>query len=234
MFRSSVNIIGVQKLPLAGLALVAFCCAFAVALLFYHPLPSPSVVGERVENVTTCIDQYAQKDPQGDRAMPALWDAYNFCHSVVATEFLTKEQIVRNAAFADQRYENLVLLCMVVAITVSGVALAGLQLLGSYRLAQVGRATFGGGGEATISANSVAVRSSVVGVVILAISFAFFLVFVLYVYTIQEVGGTAANNIAAQPAHQIWSGAIQPLPQKPIASPPAADAPQSRRELSRP
>ncbi len=108
---------------------------------------------------------------------------------------------------------------MVVVITFSGVVLAGLQLLGSYRLAKLGRAAFGDGGEATITASSVAVKSSVVGVVILAISFAFFLVFVLDVYTIREIGAPSVAGINAPPGHQIASGPLQPLKQ-PSISPP--------------
>ncbi len=212
MFESSIRGLGARKLSVAGLALVAVCCACVIALLLYWQTSATPAVGERIEDVTACIDRYAPKNPQGGTAMPALWDAYNFCHSVVATEFLTREQIIRNAGFADQRYENCVLLLMVVAITISGVVLAGLQLLGSYRLAKNGHGEFGGGGEASVSVHSVAVKSSVVGVLILAISFAFFLVFVVDVYTIRDVGGTASSAPAGPPAHQLSSGPTQPYP----------------------
>ncbi len=224
MFDVSVSRLGVRKLPVAGLALVAVCLACAVALLLYWQASTAAAPGERVENVVACIDHYAPKDPQGAPALPALQETYAFCHSVIATEFLTKEQIVRNAGFADQRYENCVLLIMVVGITISGVVLAGLQLLGSYRLAKDGHGEFGGGGEASASVSSVAVKSSVVGVVILAISFAFFLVFVMDVYTIRDVSGSApaapAAPPAAPPAHQVWSGSMQPLPRTPSATLP--------------
>jgi hypothetical protein len=220
MFDSSISRLGVQRLSWAGLALVAACCACAVALLVYWQIPVAPVTGERVENVVTCIDRYAPKDPQSGTALAALRETYEFCHSVIATEFLTKEQIFRNAAIADQRYQNCVLLLMVVVITISGVVLAGLQLLGSYRLSKDGYGEFGAGGEASASVKGVAVKSSVVGVVILAISFAFFLVFVNNVYPIREIGGPAPAAPAAPPAHQVWPGPMQPLPKAPSATPP--------------
>ncbi|HJS88044.1 MAG TPA: hypothetical protein VJ779_21540 [Acetobacteraceae bacterium] len=216
-----ISRLGARNLSWAALAGLAAGIACAIVLLLYWQAPAAPAAGERVEDITTCIDHYAQKDPQGAAAMPALREAYDFCSKVVATEFLTKEQIIRNAGFADQRYENCVLLIMVVTITISGVVLAGLQLLGSYRLAKDGRAEFGGSGEASVSVHSVAVKSSVVGVVILAISFAFFLVFVVDVYTIRDVGGPApAAPAAPPPAHQIWNGPMQPLPKTPSATPP--------------
>lgn len=206
------------------LATLAIGAACAAALLFYWQASAPPAAAERVENVVACIDHYAPKDPQGEAALAALQQTYAFCHGVIATEFLTKQQIVRNASFADQRYENCVLLIMVVAITLSGVGLAFLQLRYSYRLAKSGRGEFGGGGgEASVSMHSVAVKSSVVGVVILAISFAFFLVYVIYVYTIREIReptALAPAPDAPPPAHQIWSGPMQPLPKNPSAAPP--------------
>src|ERR1043166_2740049 len=87
---------------------------------------------------------------------------------------------------------------MVVSITISGVILAGLQILASYKLASAGKVAFEQAGEVTMDTHSMAVKSSVVGVVLRAISFAFFLVFVLYVYTFTPISnsGTASSASA--------------------------------------
>jgi len=135
---------------------------------------------------------------------------YQMCYNILATDGIAKEQSIRNDNYIFQRTENTVLMYMVVTITVSGVILAGLQLLGSYKLALAGKPqlTEGGqpaeggqfavGGQLNLSMHNIALKSSVVGVIILGISFAFFLVFVLYVYTLKDAsnGREAAASAA--------------------------------------
>jgi hypothetical protein len=91
--------------------------------------------------------------------------------------------IIRRDNYVFQRHENIILLIMVVSITLSGVFLAGLQLLAAYKLALLGKAEFASASE--LRENS-SFKSSVVGLVILTISFAFFLVFVVDVYTLKD------------------------------------------------
>jgi hypothetical protein len=116
------------------------------------------------------------------------------------SEITVEEQAVSRDTYIFQRSENVALMVMVIVITVSGVALAGVQLITSYRLALLGRD--GAAGEPTASElrydhGSVVVKSSVVGVLILAISFAFFMVFVIYVYTIREAGSPVTGIASA-------------------------------------
>jgi hypothetical protein len=75
---------------------------------------------------------------------------------------------------------------MVVGITISGVLLAALQLLGSYKLAIIGRGDFSGNTEVSYSRDSIVFKSSIVGIAILALSFAFFAMFSLYLYPVIE------------------------------------------------
>jgi sterol desaturase/sphingolipid hydroxylase (fatty acid hydroxylase superfamily) len=99
--------------------------------------------------------------------------------------------------YANQLHQNSVIMWMVVAITLSGVILAGIQLWATYRLAQAGKGTIADGGEVMIEQNRLVVRSSVVGVVILALSFAFFAVYVLFVYRITDMPGI--QTVAPRP-----------------------------------
>jgi hypothetical protein len=92
---------------------------------------------------------------------------------------------------------------MVVLITISGVALAGLQLAASYRLAVIRGTEFATASELVLNkSGDLVLKSSVTGLFILIISFAFFLVFVLYVYDIKErrieSGSPAASDSQAQ------------------------------------
>ena len=113
------------------------------------------------------------------------------CYEQTRGEGVLSELDIRRAAFIDQGYQGKVVLWMVVAITLSGVALAGLQLVMGYRLVQAGYRSETGDSEVTLEQGKIAVRSSVTGLLILTVSFAFFLVYVLWIYTIKEtsVGG---------------------------------------------
>src|SRR4051812_14420660 len=75
--------------------------------------------------------------------LDALTQLDTFCYNMLAKQLRIEEQIDRDETFELQKFENIVLLWMVVAITLAGVGLAGLQLLGSYQLAKAaGQASF--------------------------------------------------------------------------------------------
>jgi hypothetical protein len=192
-------------------ALVGFLAVVVVALWAIYGIwirnadLRPVTQTTEAAGVNSCMDRYTAA-PADDKAaqINLLWSVYYLCDAMTSRKLLYEEQVIRNENFVFQRYENTIIMLMVVSITISGVILAGLQLFASYKLASVGKATFADAGEVTIDSHSLAVKSSVVGVIILAISFAFFLVFVLYVYTFTPVSnsGAAASSSAPQAAPQ--------------------------------
>ena len=93
---------------------------------------------------------------------------------------------VNRDKYIEQNYEDRILLWMVVAITISGVLLAGLQLFASFKLASEGKAEFARDSDITIEKDRLSLRSSVTGLLILIISLAFFIVYVKYVYKIDD------------------------------------------------
>jgi hypothetical protein len=110
------------------------------------------------------------------------------CYDHVHWRGLLNDFSVRRSKVIQQNSEDIILLWMVVAITISGVILAGLQLLGSYRLASVGKGDFAQSGEMSFeSRGNISLKTSVTGLLILTSSFAFFLVYVIWVYPIQGV-----------------------------------------------
>jgi hypothetical protein len=141
--------------------------------------------------ISTCIEKYKplvydQANPQ-NASITQFLGVHTFCYSTILSQLKIDQEKILRDNYLFQRNENVVLLYMVVLITLSGVALAGLQLLASYELAKVGRGELAGGGEINYSAQQgVSFKSSVVGLMILALSFAFFLVFILYVYSFQD------------------------------------------------
>jgi hypothetical protein len=169
---------------------VYFATALIVALLAYLIVTLPAARDRSVSGddkvISHCIDTYRA----GTSAPPADVEALNklndFCFNSTRSQLLVDEENIRKDNFVFQRYENMILLFVVVSLTLSGVILAGLQLLASYKLAVVGRGELAGGAEVSYSKDAVSFKSSVVGLAILFISFAFFMVFVLEVYTLKE------------------------------------------------
>jgi len=94
---------------------------------------------------------------------------------------------VRREKFTRQELDERVTLALVVGITISGVAMAALQLFMSYKLAQSGHADLAKDIELSIQKDRIAFKSSVIGLAILVISLAFFVVYVKWIYSIQEV-----------------------------------------------
>jgi hypothetical protein len=139
----------------------------------------------------------------------------DFCYNQVRGEDLLGDFHVRKLNFIQQEYDSRILLWMVVAITISGVVLAALQLLAGYRLASVAGVDFasgqGGevkagvdfasaqGGEVKFDPKSVSLKSSVTGLLILIISFAFFIVYVKWVYPIQTRMDPEADPSVGRP-----------------------------------
>lgn len=125
-----------------------------------------------------------------------LNDVANFCYGRVRGEDLLGDFNIRRTNYLRQQYQGKVFLWMVVTITLSGVFLAGVQLLAAYHLAVSDRGSFDQGGEVTIEQKRLSLKSSVTGLLILTVSFAFFLVFVVWVYPLTP------SNIRLEDADQ--------------------------------
>jgi heme/copper-type cytochrome/quinol oxidase subunit 2 len=152
-----------------------------------------------------CLARYRQGvDPSA--WIDSLDRLRSVCENILAGQYRLETLETGQRIYAHQIFQTTVIMWMVVTITLSGVLLAGLQLWASYRLALAGQGALADGGEATIHQNRLVVRSSVVGVIILALSFAFFTVYVLYVYRISDLPGveTVAPPIrAVQDAQEV-------------------------------
>lgn len=139
----------------------------------------------------------------------------NNCSLRIAQQNFATDALLRRVKLVQQIGDGRVMLWMVVVITLSGVVLAGVQLLASYRLATIGRESLNQSMEFTVEKDKVALKSSVTGLFILLISFAFFLVFVQQIYTVTYVdpdatgkmsGGLGAPPVAAGDALGVLPG----------------------------
>lgn len=138
-------------------------------------------------------------DPSARVAL--LGDISDYCHDDILHADHLGESNIRRGLYIHQRYENNVILVMVVTITLAGVALAGLQLLTSYNLAATGHAVGDGPTELAIEQGKLSIKSSVTGLIVLAISLAFFVIYVLEVYAIKpDVAEAKSPVVRAAPA----------------------------------
>ncbi len=86
------------------------------------------------------------------------------CYTEIDEQDTLSEAGIRRLAFLNQQHALLVLMWMVIAVTLSGVGLACLQLLASYQLALQGRATLEQRSELSLEASKLSTTSSVSGV----------------------------------------------------------------------
>jgi hypothetical protein len=109
------------------------------------------------------------------------------CYQTIAREDILVDFQIRKGAYRQALVTTSILTWLVVAITLSGIVLAGLQLMAGYKLASLGKEEFGGqGADLGIEPSKISIKSSVTGLAMLAISLAFFMVFVTNFYKIRE------------------------------------------------
>jgi hypothetical protein len=207
-----------------AIGLVALVVIFIAMYLYARNsnLPLPEVL-------SSCIARVGDLAKTNYGNYDAVTQAINICNNSSGYQLLLDEEIIRVDNLVFQRQENGVLLIMVVAITLSGVILAGLQLLASYKLAVLGKGDLSGGGEVVYGKDNVSFKSSVVGLVILAVSFGFFLVFVLDVYVLKPEDGTSREGQGRQvstfvPNHSEIKAPTAPVPTSGEAQSPASKA----------
>ncbi|UEM05739.1 hypothetical protein JL101_009985 [Skermanella rosea] len=137
-------------------------------------------------SMNSCMSNYMKLAGYQTMSKDIIYEFSNLCISVVFNESALNDYKIRKTKFERQYYAEGVTLWMVVSITISGVMLAALQLMASYRLALNGKDSFSQDSNIALEQGKVSLKSSITGLFILIISFAFFLVYVLYIYTISD------------------------------------------------
>jgi hypothetical protein len=145
------------------------------------PAPAPPSISQCTSDTAAAL--HPNQPPTPDM----LRHAREHCYSLIHAHGLLKDFALRELNFIQQYRANGVLMWMVVAVTLSGVLLAGLQLMASYELARTNRRSPVGNSEFLLKRDRVVLKSSITGLFILVMSFGFFLVFILYVYRFEHV-----------------------------------------------
>jgi hypothetical protein len=135
------------------------------------------------------------------------------CYSMIHSQGVLNDFSIRKLNYVQQYQANGILLWMVVFITVAGVLIAGVQIAASYQLASKNKASIVQRDEITVKLDQIVLKSSVAGISILLLSFAFFLVFVRYVYQFEDRRPGEPNFRLTEPA--LPPGGLGPPPRSP-------------------
>jgi len=146
-----------------------------------------------------CIrDTVASLDLKQAPTTEVLGQVRGHCYSLIQSQGLLRDYAVREVNFIQQYRANAVLMWMVVAVTLAGVALAAVQLMASFQLASAKKTPIADQ-QLIVKRDQIVLKSSVTGLFILLISFAFFLTYVIYVFPFQTPNDQSPRNAAGGP-----------------------------------
>ncbi len=207
---------GLRVTP-ARVAALGVLAILAVALTAYGYVQAVTTFRDSesyAQRMLDC-DARAQKavtlpaDPQ--QRMVLLNTISDYCFNDILNADHLGESNIRRGMFIHQRYENNVILFMVVAITLAGVALAGLQLLTSYNLAATGHGAGDGPTELSLEQGRLSIKSSVTGLIVLGVSLAFFVIYVAQVYAIKPTESGDRTQAAAPTPESAATTSLPPM-----------------------
>jgi len=148
------------------------------------------------EIIKECVTDTLPKFETGDVIISTYSDILSYCYSQSFYQSAIDMETVRKNIYERQIFQNEVMLWMVVAITLSGVLLAGIQLAISYKLSLTGRDDQSSISEFTIEKDKLAVKSSITGLLILAFSFSFFFIYVFFVFKIEDQSNIQSSSVS--------------------------------------
>lgn len=199
-----------QKVKLIASAVSALFVGCILGYIFHSYTSDKYSFLSNSERVSSCLDSATNLK---DETVNHINNALSFCYRKIWYQGALDDYNVRRIIFQNQYIADIVLLWMVVVITLSGVCLAALQLYTSYELSKLRAGEVGGPAELAsslgIEKGKVVLKSSVTGLFILVISFAFFYIYVILVYKINDPVGSST------PAGQTLSSQLSP--QFPVA-----------------
>jgi hypothetical protein len=173
---------------------IAICLASVIGGALLQSLRSsvPIIALQEVQSIDTCSQKILSSTDKSLLGNPVaanvtLKAINEICYDKGYKQAELNEYQIRRMQFFEQYYSERLFVWMVVGITISGVILAALQLAASYRLSSLGRGLPTDSAEISVERGKLVVKSSIMGVLILIISFAFFATYVRYIYPNQEV-----------------------------------------------
>lgn len=187
------------------------CCILAFFLGFGARSKSigDDVTLANTQRIDGCVRDRLKSIQETKITNESILIIQNGCSRLWYDELMLDDFTIRRIKFIEQSRDGHVLLWVVVVITLSGVALAALQLAASYQLSKIGKGDEITESEISIEDGKLSLKSSIVGLFILLVSMGFFSIFISNVYTIKEIGGVAATPAHTEPNTQTESSEIK-------------------------
>jgi hypothetical protein len=199
-----------------GVLVLAAIGGFAAGSLVGHLAgETPMARLPEPPSMTQCVDDMSKLFGQKGGSTPEIYkEARDHCYSMIQSHHLFNDAAIRKLTFLQQYRANGVLMWTVVAVTLAGVLLAGLQLWASYQLAAANKmALRANDAQLVLKGGQLVLKSSVTGLFILLISSCLFLVFVIYVYRF-EVIPDRGGSISLSPMPTLPMGKLGPPPEQ--------------------
>jgi hypothetical protein len=173
---------------------------------------------DHTKAISACIDRTFDKIKPAKTTAGLYERLWRLCSNEIFNDLFLEDFLIRREKFLRQNLDERVTLWLVVSITISGILLAAVQLFMSFKLASRGVGEFAKDSEFALENTKLSIRSSITGAVILTLSLAFFMVYVIWIYTVREVPIEKPSNlqtpsewlVPAAPENSSQSGAQTP------------------------
>lgn len=227
---TELSLVGRRLTSVAWLATLLFALGFGfMGALWATRDLAPGVFVNALPSMSDCMKQDFDRIGPGLSSVADIRTVSSLCWQQIQFQGTLNDFEIRRLQFFQQYYSDPVLLWMVVIVTLSGVGLAGIQLLASFELAKAQGTALAQDGDLEIDKGRIALKSSVTGLFILVISFAFFIVFVKFIYRIDSANvdqaadqPVAGQQIAGKPAPALPEGHLGP----PVGNPTTGESPK--------
>jgi hypothetical protein len=208
----------IRHLAAAGLSLVFVLLLFvSVSNLIVRKIleqPSKSLTSPALveTNQHHCISTTLTTLNPHDIDFDLYEKVWSLCGKEEYARLSLEDFTIRREKFIRQELDERVTLWMVVGITLAGIVMSVVQLLMSYKLAVAGHSELAKVTTLSIQKGKIAVQSSIIGVTILVISLAFFVVYVKWIYTITETHFEPPQSELQSGRQLPLEGALRPIP----------------------
>lgn len=159
---------------------------FGILLFWITHAPANTARSNANSEVMTCKSDVLAQIGTKQIDMALEDQIANHCIGLISNSYSIADYDVRRNAFSEQANEQHYVLWLVIVITCSGIFLTALQLWSALNLSVASGMQVEAGGSAEISNGKLSIQSSVAGLIILTLSFAFFLTYMTVVYPIRE------------------------------------------------
>ena len=179
-----------RVLSTVSVSIIMLAIASLLLVLLDRPDPAPANIASEIQTCRASTLRFVTFKSPNIRDAD---EVSNHCIGEVKNIHALTDFDIRRQAFSEQYKESKFILWLVVCLTISGVVLAAFQLMAGLELGERNIS----GADLTIGAGELSIKSTVTGLIILALSLAFFMIFVIYVYPVRQL--STASDTAVRP-----------------------------------